>query len=191
MNFHLYSIILIYLFCILIIHILLKYSFDKKGEIDIPMENEDIYESKIENKNCEIKDSNNEDSNNDNMNNENDLIINNDELLLLSNKNNKKINSEIIDDLDENKAKNDLIDYLNFENDVSYHFLDNQENNTSKSDTNDQKIDKFFKSNNETDIYSFDPVPTNLCDKLDDNKNIIFNNVEAFDDLDVSYAKCF
>jgi len=155
------------------------------------MENEDIYESKIENKNCEIKDSNNEDSNNDNMNNENDLIINNDELLLLSNKNNKKINSEIIDDLDENKAKNDLIDYLNFENDVSYHFLDNQENNTSKSDTNDQKIDKFFKSNNETDIYSFDPVPTNLCDKLDDNKNIIFNNVEAFDDLDVSYAKCF
>ena len=83
MNFHLYSIILIYLFCILIIHILLKYSFDKKGEIDIPMENEDIYESKIENKNCEIKDSNNEDSNNDNMNNENDLIINNDELLLL------------------------------------------------------------------------------------------------------------
>ena len=191
MNFHLYSIILIYLFCILIIHILLKYSFYKKEEIDIPMENEDIYESKIENKNCEIKDSNNEDSNNDNMNNENDLIINNDELLLLSNKNNKKINSEIIDDLDENKAKNDLIDYLNFENDVSYHFLDNQENNTSKSDTNDQKIDKFFKSNNETDIYSFDPVPTNLCDKLDDNKNIIFNNVEAFDDLDVSYAKCF
>lgn len=198
MNFHLFSIILIYLFCILIIHILLKYSFEKNDEIDLEIE-EDNFPKKnlektidLENNEVEIKNSNNTD----------DLILNNDELLNLSLKKKEDNNFETIDDFDENKVKNDLIDYLNFENDVSYHFLDNEQdvkgtnfytesNNSSGFKSNDEKIDKFFNQKNDKDIYSFDPVPTNLNEKVDSNANKIFNNVEAFDDLDVSYAQCF
>jgi len=42
MNFHLFSIILIYLFCILIIHILLKYSSEKNDEIDLQIEEDNF-----------------------------------------------------------------------------------------------------------------------------------------------------
>ena len=200
MNFHLFSIILIYLFCILIIHILLKYSSEKNDEIDLQIEEDNFSKKNIEktknleNNEIEIKNTSNPD----------DLILNNDELLNLSLKKEDN-NFEIIDDLDENKAKNDLIDYLNFENDVSYHFLDNEQdikgtnfytdsNNSSKFKSDDEKIDKFFNQKNDTDIYSFDPVPTNSYNNVDNNNNTdnkIFNNVEAFDDLDMSYAQCF
>jgi len=88
---------------------------------------------------------------------------------------------------------------------VSYHFLDNEQdikgtdfytdsNNSSKFKSDDEKIDKFFNQKNDTDIYSFDPVPTNSYNNVDNNNNTdnkIFNNVEAFDDLDMSYAQCF
>lgn len=200
MNFHLFSIILIYLFCILIIHILLKYSSEKNDEIDLQIEEDNFSKKNIEktknleNNEIEIKNTSNPD----------DLILNNDELLNLSLKKEDN-NFEIIDDFDENKAKNDLIDYLNFENDVSYHFLDNEQdikgtnfytdsNNSSKFKSDDEKIDKFFNQKNDTDIYSFDPVPTNSYNNVDNNNNTdnkIFNNVEAFDDLDMSYAQCF
>lgn len=192
MNFHLFSIILIYLFSILIIHILLKYSFEKNDEIDLQIE-EDNFQEKTNDKGnneLEIK------------NSSNDLILDNDELLNLSLKKKENNNFETIDDFDENKAKNDLTNYLNFENDISYHYLDNEEdvkgmnfytdsNNTSKFKSDDGKIDKFFNQKNDTDIYSFDPVPTNLDNKIDNNDNKIFDNVEAFDDLDMSYAQCF
>ena len=209
MDFHLFTICITYLFCILIIHLLIKNN----------LEDEYISDNKFELlNNKEMKD-NVENEELEEINTEKDLIIDPSEILNLKMKKPvKKILSFKKKENDD--AKNDLISYLDsekqFENQSINQIVDNIESEKDKvegnnyfesmsvSDFSSQNniTDKYFTNNHVSDTYSFDPVPTDEKDSFnnsfkekmftnlnnDENKPI-FDSVAAFEDLDFNYAE--
>ena len=189
MNFHIFTIIIIYLLLICIIHIILKNNLEqvsKKGSIS--------------KKNINTENINNENINTENINNENINTENINEL-------------ENINDFDENSIRNELLSYLNIEkqqrDEELNNFLEKTDEKPVKGSNYFSKksvfnfgqeeigIDKNFNTIN-NDINTFDPVPTDKDDDIEDNimnsgilnesDNKVFDGIEAFDDFDQSYA---
>lgn len=209
MDFHLFTICITYLFCILIIHLLIKNNFEDEYISDNNFELSNNKKMKDEVENEELEE----------INTEKDLIIDPGEILNLKMKKPvKKILSFKKKENDD--AKSDLISYLDsekqFENQSINQIVDNIESekhkveannyfeNMSVSDFNSQNniTDNYFTNNHASDIYSFDPVPTDEKDSFNNSfkekmfKNLnndenkpIFDGVAAFDDLDFNYAE--
>ena len=203
MNFHLFTICITYLFCILIIHLLIKNNFDRGSYTTDNNSLELSNDIEIDERN-EVEEE---------INKEKDLIIDQEEITNLKMK--KKPTEKIISFEKNNDAKNDLISYLNSEKQLENHaineIVDNIESQTDikgnnyfdnfgSSDFKSQEniTDDHFINKFASDTYSFDPVPTDekecftdkICTNLinDENKPI-FDNVAAFDDLDFNYAE--
>lgn len=187
MNFHLFTIIIIYTFLILIGHIFLK----NNRKSNYYSKNNNRYE----NTNIEP-----------NVENESETVFVESEES--SEKNDNKLLQ--INDYDESNVRSELLKYLDDENtdinnekqNILNKYIDNdvkESNSFNKLSVNDFKdenleIAKHFKSDN-NEVYTFDPVPTkktefNMIKKDDVNlsKKKLFGDVVAYDDFDDNYA---
>jgi len=192
MNFHFITVITVYVFALLIIHISLELQLNKTKVTTMSLLNETDRPSKSAE----------------------GLIIDINELNDLNDLN------DVTDVTDfkggKSNAQNDLLQFLEKEKVLTNNDLDifaeksteikpsnhYTSNNITEHDTTNISTDSFFKRKDDMDSYSFDPVPTDSCkqdiiadlSKNNDHslqyikKDKLFNDVEAFDDFDSTYA---
>ena len=204
MNSQLIFIVILYFLIMLITHISLKHRTIKKLDHKIKPKTDQIYEID-DSEAATISDIELDDS---------ELILPEEELIKLDSETpSPEEEMGLIKNFDENKTKAELLNYLdenqttnrNYRTDFmkntgditvqgSNYFTEKSKHDFPSQETNQNKM--FSGKRNEN--YSFDPVPTQeteLKDNTRENllngeliKKKLFNNVEAFDDFDSSYA---
>jgi len=202
MNSQLIFVVLLYLLIILITHFSLKHrSLSKLGHkvSTIPSQLTNDLDEEISGDEIEVEDD--------------ELVLPSEEIQRLDAELGVNQEMNTIVNFDETQARKELLNHLDSENIKADNYKGNFLKNTgeinikgsnfytdkSKENFASQRTDNSNMFNfPPTDIYSFDPVPTNkseLKDNTNDHllkgdlkKSKLFGNVEAYDDFDAAYA---